>query len=124
MISKFLSDNLTAAGVEYDYGDYAGAGFPPAQPITDLKAEELRRDAAEILAAQYLQTKESNRRVFNQRDKEIRAARRRFAYRMVVEHGRDAYTWTDGLSVRIENPILPSGRTSQAAAPMRVIFNR
>ena len=123
-MSKFLSDMLAPPGVECDYGKYAGAGFPPAQPITDSKAQELRRDAAEIIAAEYLQTKERNKRLRNQRAKEIKAAKLRFAYKLLVEHGQLTYIGPDGLSVRIEDPLLPAGRNPDASAPTRVIFNR
>jgi hypothetical protein len=124
MINKFLSDNLAPPGVEYDYGDYTGAGFPQTQPITELKAQEFRGYAVEILAAEYLQKKERSKRIRNQRDKDIKAARLRFAYKMIVEHDQLTYTWSDGLSVRIENPVLRSGGVPDAASPMRVVFNR
>jgi hypothetical protein len=84
----------------------------------------LRRDAAEIIAAEYLQTKERNKRLRNQRAKEIKAAKLQFAYKLLVEHGQLTYVWPDGLSVRIEDPLLPSGRNPDASTPTRVIFNR
>jgi hypothetical protein len=119
----WLESQLAPKGVAIDYGKYAGAGFQAAQPITGSKAQELRDDAAEILAAEYLQTKESNRRVRNQRAKDIKAAKQRFANTLIIDHGLETYTWPDGLTVRIEGPRLQSGRNEGSDTPTQVIFN-
>ena len=108
---------------DYDYGDDAGAGFPEISAMTEIKARALRQDAAQILAAEYLQMKESNKRERNTRAKMIKDAKRQLAYTLAIEYGLHTYTWPDGLCVRIEGPLLRSGRTWDSSIPMQVIFN-
>jgi uncharacterized membrane-anchored protein len=120
MSNKIAPNMFAPPDVEYDYSKYAGAGFPPVQPINEKTALELRQCAAEILAAEHLQTKESNKRKRNQRDKDIKTATQDLARRLLIQHGVETYTWPDGLSVRIEDPARGRG----AAAPVRLVFNR
>src|SRR3974377_846323 len=102
-------------GAECDYSEYTSAGFPTAQPVTDSRARELRQNPAEILVAEYLQTKERNKRKRNERAKDIKDAKWRFAYALCIDHGLQTYTWPDGLSVRIAAPHLQSGRRWSSA---------
>ena len=109
---------------EYDYSDDAGAGFPEIIPLSESKVRELRQFAAQILAARYLLTKVSNKRIWNMRAKDIKAAEKEFAYKLIIEHGLQHFSWPDGLTVRIERPLLQSGRVWDSTIPMQVIFNR